>query len=145
MKNKIRNIAYVLFGLGALALIPVFLSHDNPIEVVLPELTVEEVNAQQEAQQKEAHASAQRALMRRVYRCETDDDCIIVDKDPCGCLIGPSAKAAINVGEEKEFNRLYKSNITKACPDTEISTEKECSETAQAVCEEHSCKIVYEP
>lgn len=139
MKNKIKAVLYLLSAVGVLALVPVFLSKDAPIEVVIPSLSLQEMNAQ-EAKQKE---QATRAIVRRMYRCEVDEDCIIVDKDPCGCWAGPSGVTAINVGYTLEFNKMNEKSLAKACPDTAPSTEKECSPSAHAVCKSKVCRIAY--
>lgn len=143
MKSKVRNVLTLLFAVSLLVLLPIFLLHVKPIEVTIPEITRAEVVAQEEKQQKEAHATAMRAWTRRLYACEVDEDCIIVDKDPCGCLIGPSGVTAINAEKTLEFNQRFQSTITKACPDEQPSTEKECSESARAVCQSGTCRIVY--
>lgn len=143
MKSKVRNVLSLVFAIVLLGLLPVFLARVKPIEVNIPEVTRAEVVAQEEKQQKEAQANAMRAWTRRLYACEVDDDCIIVDKDPCGCLIGPSGVTAINADRTLEFNKRFQNTITKACPDTPPSTEKECGDTARAVCQSGTCRIVY--
>lgn len=143
MKNKIK--AFLLLACAACVLvsIPVFLSKDNPIEVTVPTLTLSEVTQQEEEQQKAAAVSAKKAKVRRVFRCQTDEDCIIVDKDPCGCLVGPEGVTAINAAYTLDFNRMQSQALTKACPDRAPSQVRECSPSAQAVCRENVCKIVY--
>ena len=80
MKNKIRSVLYVLATLVVLALIPVFLSKDEPIAINLPELKLEEVEAQEHAQQKAAEAAAQRAAARRVFQCEAERPVRLFDR-----------------------------------------------------------------
>lgn len=48
--KKIKELVLLVCALGALGLIPVFLSKDKPIEVSLPSLSAEEMAAK-EAQQ----------------------------------------------------------------------------------------------
>lgn len=143
MKNKIKS--FCLLGCAACVLvsIPVFFSKDLPIEVSMPVLTEQQAAAQEEAQQKAAQASAHKAKVRRVFRCQADEDCIIVDKDPCGCLVGPSGVTAINASYTLDFNKMQSGVLAKACPDRAPSQEKECSPSAQAVCRENVCHIDY--
>ena len=143
MKNKVRNILYIGLALFVFALIPVFLTQSNPMQVDLPKLNLQEVEAQEQAQQKAAQATAQRALARKMFQCEKDEDCIIVDKDPCGCLVGPSGVTTINVEYTLQFTQKQSNSIAAACPDGEPSQEQECSPSARAVCREQVCKIVY--
>ena len=91
-----------------------------------------------------AEKEAQRqARARRVYSCKADEDCIIVDKDPCGCAIGPKGVVAINVNYLTDFNALNSQKmVTKSCSEV-LSREKECSPSARAVCKAHTCKITY--
>jgi adenine-specific DNA glycosylase len=86
---------------------------------------------------------AAKKVARRMYRCETDEDCVIVDKDPCGCWVGPSGVTAINVAYILDFNKMTQKSLAKTCPDTEPSVDKECSPSARAVCKEKVCRIVY--
>ncbi len=143
MKTKIKALCLLICAGCVLVLIPVFLSKDNPIEISMPVLTEQQAAAQEEAQQKAAQASAQKAKVRRVFRCQTDEDCIIVDKDPCGCLAGPEGVTAINASYTLEFNKMQSGMLAKACPDRAPSQEKECSPSAQAVCRENVCQIAY--
>lgn len=143
MKSKIRNILTLFLAAVVLLLLPIFLLRVRPIPVDIPVVTRAEMIAQEEKQQKEEIQSAVRAQIRRLYTCEVDEDCIIVDKDPCGCLIGPSGVMAINAEKTLEFNRRFQSAMAKACPDTQPSTEKECSASARAVCQSGLCRIVY--
>lgn len=143
MKHKIKSLCLLGCAACVLVLIPVFLSKDNPIEISMPVLTEQEAVAQEQAQQKAAQISAQKAKVRRVFRCQTNDDCIIVDKDPCGCLVGPEGVTAINAAHTLEFDKMQSSVVTKACPDRAPSQEKECSPSAVAVCRENMCQIKY--
>ncbi len=142
MKNKIKNTAYIAFSVILLGLIPVFFAKERPIEVNLPELNEQEITAIEEAAQKKAHVSAERAFVRRSVACQSNDDCVIVDKDPCGCLVGPSGVTAINVNYMLEFSEKQSKQL-KACPDKEPSQLRECSPSAHAVCRNKTCKIVY--
>lgn len=143
MKTKLKALFLLICAGCILASIPVFLSKDNPIEVSMPVLTEQQASAQEEAQQKAAQVSAKKAKVRRVFGCQTDDDCIIVDKDPCGCLIGPEGVTAINASYTLEFNKMQSNVLAKACPDRAPSREKECSPLARAVCRENACQIDY--
>lgn len=143
MKTKLKALLLLACAGCVLVSIPVFLAKDNPIEVNMPSLTDAEASAREEAQQKAAQASAHKAKVRRVFRCETDDDCIIVDKDPCGCLVGPEGVTAINAAYTLEFNKMQSGMLAKACPDSAPSQEKECSPSAQPVCRENVCQISY--
>lgn len=143
MKSKIKELVLLVCALCALGLIPVFLSKDNPIEVQIPSLNAEEMAAKEAQQRASAQASAAKAKVRRMFRCEMSEDCIIVDQDPCGCLVGPEGVVAINAQYTLEFNRLGSNLVAKACPEGEPSVEKECSPEAEAVCLEGVCKIAY--
>lgn len=143
MKNKLKNIIYACLAGIVVLLIPLFLSKERVIEIDLPTLELQELVAQEEAQEKVAQQSAKQAVRRRIVQCSADEDCIIVDKDPCGCLIGPSGVMAINATRTLEFNKIYSKTVTKACPDREPSTEKECAPSARAVCRANTCKIAY--
>lgn len=143
MKGKIKAACLLVCAFGALLLIPVFLSKDEPIEVSVPLLDAAQMEAQEEQAQKAAEQAAEQAKRRRMYSCTVDEDCIIVDQDPCGCLVGPKGVTSINAAYTLDFNKQQSNLITKACPEGEPSTEKECSPTARAVCEQNYCKIVY--
>ncbi|MBO7613335.1 MAG: hypothetical protein J6S81_05930 [Treponema sp.] len=143
MKNKLKNVTYACLAAIILLLVPLFLTKEKAIEVDLPTLDLREVMEQEEEHEKAAQLSARQAALRRIYQCETDEDCIIVDKDPCGCLSGPSGVTAINVTRTLEFDRLNPKSMAKACPDGEPSTDRECSSSAHAVCRANACKIEY--
>ena len=143
MKSKIKSALLLVCAGIAVVLIPVFLSKDTPIEVSVTERTKTKLAEQEAEQQQEAQAQAAKNRTRRVYRCQVDEDCIIVDKDPCGCLVGPSGVTAINAAYTLDFNRMNVRSLTKACPETAPSMERECSPSAHAVCAEQVCKIAY--
>lgn len=143
MKNKIKEISYACIALLVLLLIPLFLAKKEPIEVSLPTLDLQEATLQEEARERAARQSAKKALLRKIFHCTQDENCIIVEQDPCGCGIGPAGVTAINIGYTLDFNRIYSKNITKACPEGPLSTEKECSPSAKAVCRGNVCKIEY--
>ena len=87
-------------------LIPLFLAHDSPIEVNIPRLDAAEMAAQKEAAQQAEKQAQREARARRVYACQSDEDCIIVEKDPCGCAVGPKGVVAINVNFVTDFNTI---------------------------------------
>lgn len=124
-------------------LLSVLVRYSEPIDVDLPFVNKEELTEREEAQQKAAREAAARARMRRIYSCSSDDDCIIVDKDPCGCLVGPQGVVSINADYTLDFDKVQAGNITKACPEVAPSQEKECSASAHAVCKERTCVIEY--
>ena len=124
MKYKIKELLLLCCAVGVLALLPLLYSKDMPIEVNVPALNSKEMDVKAEEQHREA-----------------DEDCIIVDKDPCGCLVGPSGVTAINAEYTLDFNKMQSNLVAKACPDRAPSTERECSPDAQAVCVENVCKI----
>lgn len=147
----IRALVLLVCAAVALLLAVVFYGRATKIEVSAPLLTrqmVEEsqsVIAQRQRAQQEADASRKRAQEQaNVYRCQLNEDCIIVDQDPCGCLHGPSGVTAINADQVLTFQRLMSRRFAKAttCPDVG-STVRECSATAHPVCVENRCKIAY--
>lgn len=143
MNKLIKNVILIIATVGVLCLIPLFLAHDSPIEVEIPRLDAQEMAAKKEAAEQAEKQAQREARARRIYTCQTDEDCIIVEKDPCGCAIGPKGLTAINVNFVTDFNATNSRNVlAKTCPDT-ISTEKECSENATAVCRARTCKITY--
>ena len=143
MRSKIKNICWIAFGFIILMLLPIFWANKKPTEVNFPAISAQDITAGEEAQQRAAKTAAINTMRRKVFQCEADDDCIIVDKDPCGCLVGPSGVIAINASHTLEFNQLYQKNETSSCPDGAPSNVKECSAAARAVCHEKTCKIVY--
>ena len=143
MKKILKNVCLIVCTACVLTLVPLFLSHDVPIQVEIPRLDATELAAQKEAAAKAEKEAVRRARINKVFSCQTDEDCIIVDKDPCGCAAGPKGVVAINVNFITEFNALNQSNaVTKACDDV-LSQQRECSPSAKAVCKARSCKIVY--
>ena len=150
MMSKIKQVLLLLLALGILASIPMFLSRRSVIETDMPALSKEEIIANKEDYQRhmaeqEAEERARRIAKKRAanYACQADSDCIIVDKDPCGCLIGPKGVTAINASRSLEFSQSLGNVMAKACPEDAPSTEKECSPTARAVCRNKVCKIIY--
>lgn len=143
MKKAIARIFLLTCTVGVVLLIPLFLSHDSPIQVQLPHLTVEELEAQKQEAAKIEQETARKARLKRIYSCKQDEDCLIVDKDPCGCAAGPTGVVAINVNYITDFDALNSAKMgTKACS-SQVSTIKECSPSAKAVCKAHTCKISY--
>lgn len=142
MNKTIKNVGLLVAIMAVAFLIPLFWTHDAPIKVSIPQLDAAEMAAQKEATQQAEKQAQREARIRRMYACQSDEDCIIVEKDPCGCAVGPKGVVALNVNFVTDFNTLNSKQITTACPDT-ISTEKECSAEAQAVCRARTCKITY--
>ena len=143
MNSKIRDVVAVICALVLLSSLPTFMARKKPIEVSLPQMNPQEVVAKEELQQKQAQAVALQNKLRRIYACTIDEDCIIVDKDPCGCTIGPKGVVAINVNYILDFNAINnQKSVTTTCPET-TSRVKECSPTARPVCKAHRCKISY--
>ncbi len=143
MKKMIKNTWLLVCAGVILVSIPLLLTQNQPIEVEVPHLTQEQINERKKASEQAAKAAQRKTKMIRTYACNTDEDCIIVDKDPCGCAIGPKGVTAINAGHLEDFEALNRNIFgTKSCPDT-ISEEKECSPSAHAVCKAHTCKIAY--
>lgn len=147
--------AWLLLGCGAVVLLAcvIFFQHKKPIAVDIPIFTAKEVGEykaqlEQEAQRRQImmeQARKRSEKENRMLRCSSDDECVIVDSNPCGCLKGPSGVTTINGAFSLEFTALMekKFGIATACPSTPASTEKECSPTAEAVCRENLCKIIY--
>ena len=124
-------------------LIVLVLANNTPIEVNLPHFTAEELAEQKKAASQAAKAAYRKQRISKMYVCQTDDDCAIVDKDPCGCLIGPKGVTAINVGYITDFDEINnKAFGTRTCPE-QTSAEKECSPSAHPVCRAKRCKIAY--
>lgn len=144
MKKTLKKIILWICTGCVLLLIPILYSQDTPIQVTVPHLNLQELEAQ-EKQQQEEEARALDAMRRyRITSCKHNDDCIIVDQDPCGCLVGPQGVTAINAFYTPDFDLLQsKRNSTKACPDKAPSKVRECSPTARAVCVKNKCKIAY--
>ena len=151
MIRKIKSVFFLLCSIVVLLLAVFFYLHSEKIEAQAPLLTAQmaaEYQAlQKEAEEKRQNAQAARAradMQVRVRACESDEECIIVDQDPCGCLKGPEGVTAINASYALEFSRLVEKSFaqTTTCPDVS-STERECSASARAVCQEKACHIVY--
>ena len=143
MKKLIKNVLCLCGAVLICMLLSLLMRNSIPLDIEVPVLKEEEITAKEEAQQKAAQVSAARAMQKRIFSCSNDEDCIIVDKDPCGCLVGPQGVTAINADYTIDFNKLQEKNVTKACPEVSPSATKECSPTARAVCEARTCKIVY--
>ena len=142
MNKMIKNLVLIACTVGVVFLIPLFLSHDSPIPVEIPRLDAQEMAAKKEAAEQAERQAQKEARARRVYACKVDEDCIIVDTDPCGCALGPKGVTAINVNFITDFNAINAQSMTKTCPDT-VSTERECSPNTEAVCRARTCKIQY--
>ena len=109
-------------------------------EIVANKQEYEKQEAKQEAQERARRIAKARSVN---FACKADEDCIIVDKDPCGCLVGPKGVVAINASRSLEFTKSLGNVLAKACPDGAPSQEKECSPNARAVCRNKTCKIIY--
>lgn len=142
MNQKIKTLFFVICITLIVLIIPLLLTHDTPIPVNLVQLDTQELAAQKQATAQAEKQAQRQARAARVYSCKADEDCIIVDKDPCGCAIGPKGVTAINVNYILDFNSLTKSDVTTACPE-KLSQEKECSSAAHPVCKANRCKISY--
>ncbi|MBR3603140.1 MAG: hypothetical protein IKL48_00350 [Elusimicrobiaceae bacterium] len=149
--KKVKGVLLLICSIAAILLALTFYSRRSTIEVEMPLLTksmVDERLKEMEKSEKrrqtaqEAHRRAE--LEERLISCQTDEDCIIVDKDPCGCLKGPEGVTAINATMTMEFSKMMESLFAKAtsCPSVG-SSERECSATARPACVKNSCKIVY--
>lgn len=144
MKKTVKNLANVLGAIIIALLVFTFWKKDEPIYVEAPVLKLEELNAKEAALKKEAKEAAAAERARRMYSCKVNEDCIIVDKDICGCLIGPKGVTAINLNYTVDFNAMQsKASMSKSCPETAPSRKRECSPSARAVCQSRQCKIVY--
>ena len=151
MSQKIKGLFLLICAVGVLGLAMSFFSRGTPIEVQVPMVTkqmVEEKQAQlkSEAEQRQnAEAARKRAETEaRVRQCTADEQCIIVDRDPCGCFKGPEGVTAINSVMSLEFSQMVQAETSGStvCPEVG-SSERECSATAQAVCRQNSCTIIY--
>lgn len=143
MNKKIKNI-FLLVCTGVIVFaIPMLLSHHTPTQVDLVELDAQEIAVQKEAAAQAEKQAARQARAMRVYACSTNEDCIIVDKDPCGCSVGPKGVVAINVNHIVDFNAMNnQKSVTSTCAE-KVSQEKECSPSARPVCKARRCKIEY--
>lgn len=151
MKYKIKGLFLLVCACGAIWLALSFFGRFERIEASAPMVTaqmVQDYQAQvQEEEQKRQNADAARKraeMQARMYRCQEDDECIIVDKDPCGCLSGPEGVTAINSEWSLEFSRMVEKQFATAttCPSV-ASVERECSASARPVCQDSRCQIVY--
>lgn len=151
MNSKIKGLFLLVCACFVVLLALSFMSKGSPIEAQMPLVTVEMVKENQaqiqKAKEKKEDAAAARrraALEEKLYQCTQDDECIIVDQDPCGCLKGPEGVTAINSAMVLDFSRLQQqeTNGSTVCPAV-ASTERECSPSARAVCRQNRCQIVY--
>ncbi len=151
MIQKIKGLFLLVCAAGVLILALSFFSRSTPIEVQMPLVTTQMVKENQaqlkseEEQRQNAAAARKRAETEvRVRQCTADDQCIIVDRDPCGCLKGPEGVTAINSAMSLEFSQLIQSETSGStvCPAVG-SAERECSATARAVCRQNACTIIY--
>ena len=151
MTNQLKSILLFCCALIVLFFALFFYSRIVPIEVPLIAVTKQRVAETQEERhlqaskrQKEALARQKAELEKKLYSCSSHEECIIVDKDPCGCLNGPEGVTAINSTMALEFSDFTRKQFSKAtsCPNVG-SLEKECSASARPVCLENKCKIIY--
>ena len=151
MNSKLKGIFLLACAVCVVVLALSFFSGSQPLEVsssVFTEQMVNDLQAQKVAvQQKRQNVQAARERAEtenKIYSCTSDEQCIIVDKDPCGCLIGTSGVTAINADWSLEFSKLLEKDFASAasCP-SQGSAERECSASAQAVCRENHCTIVW--
>ncbi len=142
MKNKIQSLLYVVAAVVVFVISYGIYQQRTPINVPMAEINSADWEAQKAAAEQSTARAASLSRARKLVACETDEDCVIVDKDPCGCVVGPQGVTAINVGQIEEFNKNL-SQITQSCPDNAPSTQAQCSPTAQAVCRERACTIIY--
>ena len=149
--NKMKGLVLLTCTVGVVLLTLVFFFRPEPIPVSITPVTTQmiaanEIKMQEEEKRQQAQQAArQRAdLEHRLYRCQSNAECIIVDKDPCGCLRGPQGVTAINSNFSLEFSRLMQERYsnTQVCPSV-ASTEEACAPTARAVCQANLCKIIY--
>lgn len=151
MSKKIQGLFLLVCAAVAAVLALSFFSRGTPIEVQMPMVTRDmlqasrsEIEAENERKQN-AEAARKRAEMEvRVRRCASDDQCIIVDRDPCGCFSGPKGVTAINSAMSLEFSQMIQAETSGStvCPETR-STQRQCSPSARAVCRRGACTIVY--
>lgn len=151
MNYKLKGLFLLICAACAGLLTMFFFSHAQPVEADMPLVTSEMIAQHREQLQQKAHQrqSAEAARKRadleiKMYQCRTNDECIIVDRDPCGCLRGPEGVTAINSNFSLEFSRLTEKQFAKAtaCPSVG-SSERECSASAEAACVAGRCKIIY--
>ena len=111
--KQIQDIVMLLCAVGAILLAVMFFNRPAPIQVTMKKITPEileenKAQIQQEAKRQQAEQAARKRaeMEKRVHKCSSDDDCIIVDKDSCGCLRGPKSVTAINSEYSLEFSKL---------------------------------------
>lgn len=148
MSPKLKEMFFLLCAAGAILLALIFWARRGEITPDFPLVTGEMVaaDAEKNAKAAEAEMAANRAKQRaaqarKVYACEKDDDCMRVEKHPCGCSEGPDAITAVNAQMIVEFNRTLP-NVTAACAET-ASVERECSPSARPACVKNMCKMVF--
>lgn len=151
MSYKIKSLLFFIGAAVALMLAVYFFSKATPIEAQMSVLTKQMVEENQEqirreeAKRQNAEAARRKAALEaKLYQCTSDEECVIVDKDPCGCLKGPEGVTAINSSMSLEFSQMMEKHFSAAttCPSVG-SAERECSATAEAACQHGRCKIVY--
>lgn len=151
MSYKIKSLLFIVGSAAALLLALYFFSKAVPMEARMSVLTKQMVEENQEQIRREETkrqnaetARRKAALEAKLYQCTANDECVMVDKDPCGCLKGPEGVTAINSSMSLEFSRLMEKQFSSAtaCPSVG-SVERECSATARAECRHGRCKIVY--
>lgn len=147
----VKYLIYLICACFVLLLVPILIKHDQPMFVELPTIDTAKIDEKREAQENQIiveqaeQAAAEKAAKRRNYfsGCNKDEECVIVDKHPCGCLIGPRGVAAINIERISEFNEeVQKRAATASCPTNEPSTEGACAPGAHAVCRHQTCRII---
>ncbi len=151
MNPKIKGLCLLICAAFVLVMAFSFFFRATPIEVQMPLVTKQMVEENQQAiknaeerRQSEAAQRRRAELQASFHRCQADSDCIIVDRDPCGCLKGPEGVTAINANMSLEFSRFLEKRaaVAEVCPSIG-SVERECSATARPVCQQNMCKIVY--
>ena len=151
MSLRIKEIILLCCAACVVLLTIAFYSRPEKLQADAPLVTQQMVKEYQdkvrEATEKRQNAEAarQRAeLETRMVQCQSNEECIIVDKDPCGCLTGPEGVTAINSEYSLEFSGLVEKDFSEAktCPSIG-SVERECSASARAVCQEQRCTIIY--
>lgn len=151
MIQKIQGIVWLVCAAFVLILALSFFSRGTSIDASAPLVTVEmvkekqsEIQAAAQHRQQEAAARRRAEMEERVRVCTADEQCIIVDRDPCGCFKGPEGVMAINSAMSLEFSQLVQAETSGStvCPEVG-SSEKECSSSARPVCQQNKCTIVY--
>jgi hypothetical protein len=142
MKKGIKNIIYVVLTVLVAGVTFSVYQNNTPLTVDLPSLSLEQLQAKEEAVKENTQISAARSRHKKWTACEEDEDCIIIDQDPCGCLIGPKGVTAINVDFMQAYEDKHQ-NQTTACPEGEPSQEAQCSPDAHPVCKNKVCTIMF--